>query len=95
MNEGLIQCNLFLSSPFQHLPQQKIMIQEISQSKWILERCNGPIAYYAPGFGLLQSRQCRSFGMMEKMEIVFADSGCDGTMAGTAAQALVTLELLQ
>ena len=55
-----------------------------------LNDATGPIAFYAPGFEAAATKAMQEFwDDGENFEIVFADSGCDGTMAGTAAQALV------
>tara|TARA_B100002052_G_scaffold284146_1_gene295744 strand:+ start:116 stop:2827 length:2712 start_codon:yes stop_codon:yes gene_type:complete len=55
-----------------------------------LNDATGPIAVYGPGFesaALKAIMDLNSDG--GNFEIVFADSGCDGEMAGTAAQSLV------
>jgi len=59
-----------------------------------LNPMTGPIAVYAPGFGVAANV---ALGMMNiagwnsglQFEMVMVDSGCDGTVAATAAQTLV------
>ena len=59
-----------------------------------LNDATGPIAVYAMGFvaaSQIAIGMANTIGWnsMVQFEIVYADSGCDGTMAATAAQALV------
>ncbi len=59
-----------------------------------LNPITGPIAIYAPGFGVaaniaLGMMNIAGWGSGLQFELVMADSGCDGTVAGAAAQSLV------
>ena len=59
-----------------------------------LNDATGPIAVYGPGFvaaSQIAVGLANTIGYSNgvQFEIVYADSGCDGTMGGTAGQALV------
>ena len=59
-----------------------------------LNPMTGPIAVYAPGFGVaanvaLGMMNIAGWGSGLQFEMVMADSGCDGTAAAAAAQTLV------
>jgi len=59
-----------------------------------LNDASGPIAVYGPGFvaaSQIAVGLANTIGYSNgvQFEIVYADSGCDGTMAATAAQALI------
>lgn len=59
-----------------------------------LNPATGPIAVYAPGFAAaagiaLQMMNVAGWGSGLQFELVFADSGCDGTVAATGAQTLI------
>jgi len=59
-----------------------------------LNPMTGPIAVYAPGFGVaaniaLSMMNTAGWGNGLQFELVMADSGCDGTAAGTGAQTLI------
>ena len=59
-----------------------------------LNPITGPIAVYAPGFTAsamigLQLANTLAYNQGVQFELVFADSGCDGTQAATSAQTLI------
>jgi branched-chain amino acid transport system substrate-binding protein len=59
-----------------------------------LNPITGPIAVYAPGFTAsamigLQLANTLAYNQGVQFEIVFADSGCDGTVAAAGAQTLI------
>ena len=59
-----------------------------------LNPMTGPIAVYAPGFTAaaaisIQLANIAGYGSGLQFELVMADSGCDGTVAATAAQTLI------